>query len=228
MVGSPNISNYSCRAYIEIYETRDLDTKIYTNKTAPVWAVNSSLGWLLVNQVGGDLKLLKHPLVGDLYIRCRNNGSLKNTTLFWVGFNTTFISDRHWFFLCDLDPDSIRKDPWYPEHLAFELVSTKLCSECTSKMSVKERCKDCYLFLLKFDQISWWVTINTILINHHTNYNPSKESASSLLYSQSHIDVDEILEKLKEEEMKEEESQVCARPNLKLQERISNELWEQI
>jgi len=118
MIGSPNFGNNSSKPYVELYETWNLETKLYSNKEEAEWAWNSLNGSVLINSIGGDiLKWIKHPLVGDLYLRVKNLGSIRKTVICWVGFNTTFLGDETRFGINDLDPDSIWKDSWYPMYL---------------------------------------------------------------------------------------------------------------
>jgi len=52
----------------------------------------------------------ENALIGDLYLKVRHMGGIKNSTICRIGFNTSFIDSKHGFIREELDPDNIRKD----------------------------------------------------------------------------------------------------------------------
>jgi len=138
MKGVPKMSNTTCKPFIEIYLTWNLEHIIYQNKGSSK-TVFPNLTQSSLHTIGDYQEVL----TGDLYIKVRHNGNLTNTTMCWIGFNTTFISDIQVFPIETLDPDGMRKDSWYPPTFEIKLESKPICQSCTTELKVSQRCEFC-------------------------------------------------------------------------------------
>jgi hypothetical protein len=90
------------------------------------------------------------PLVGDVLVRIRDNGSIKDRTLARFSFNTAFINDlRHdekrlllQFSVEQLSPYGEQKDSYFPPDFNVS-VNLQIVCLCSSQTPFDQKCFTC-------------------------------------------------------------------------------------
>lgn len=109
---------------------------------------------------------------GDLLFRLFHKGSLKNTFIWRLGVNTSYMEEGdNVFRIKDLDPFNFDKTEKIPSDFALNIVLEEGCKQCDEKFELDEFCRHWKFFMNR--EIEHWRIIKKILAYRESEILPT-------------------------------------------------------
>ena len=164
MVTAPHMGNSSCRPFVEVRVNK---IKVFHNKKTS--RDNQSIvsdGWeeLKVHELA--LANSEIMLCGDIDCFLHHWGRLKIKKICRFSFNTAFIEPGQTLVLKkqELDPDNFKGNKKVSDEFSVILDFEDRKCNCTSVLSVNQRCQDCIEMMMKWNECEKWMEIQRILV----------------------------------------------------------------
>ncbi|CAD8055079.1 unnamed protein product [Paramecium sonneborni] len=195
---SPQIDiNGQCYPYVEIIDVIK-DLKLYSTKKQSKKYVGKSHQIIFGNQI---------PLSADVLIKVKSYGTISDSKMFRLAFNTAFFQNTNklTYDLNDLDPSQIQKDVRFDKKFRVE-VDIEKCKICSDANSFEQKCQICMPHLIQHSMT--WNRINEI-INRYVK--PTEIQTTQLLFKNKE---DDDVEAILKDKILEKTNSLCLKAQL--------------
>jgi RNA polymerase subunit RPABC4/transcription elongation factor Spt4 len=157
-----NFGAPGCTPYFEVFRIEGLENQlIYDNRSEAVF-----------HNILSGMVYFKFPplkLYGNILIQFKSKGSMKDTNLFRLSFNTAFVGGKMSLKKTELSPESIHKDSNTLEKGFYVIMQFEdVCEKCKSTETyLEEICENCRSEM--FEEIEHWSEAKNIIEEHIKN-----------------------------------------------------------